>query len=262
MKKDRYDFYDLLKIIEKLRSDDGCPWDREQTHQSLKKYMIEESYEALEAIDLQNDSKLKEELGDVLLQIVLHSQIAKEENSFDINDVIHVVSEKMVYRHAHVFGDVIANTPEEVLISWNKLKNKEKGFEKASHILEDVPKNLPGLMRSSQLQDKASKVGFDWDDKSGAVLKVREEIEELLETIDTMNKDEQESEMGDVLFSLVNVCRFLKIDPETAITRTNNKFIKRFELMEDICLKRNLQMELMTLDQLDEIWEEAKHEIG
>jgi len=262
MKKEYYNFNDLIEIVAYLRSENGCPWDKVQTHKTLKKYLIEESYETLEAIDLENDDKLKEELGDVLLQIMLHSQIGVEDESFNVYDVINGIAKKMVDRHTHVFGNDIANTPEEVLVNWNKVKNKEKGFKKISHILDDIPKTLPSLMKSYEIQNKAAKVGFDWEDKQGAFDKTREEIEEFIEASDNMDQDEKESEMGDILFSLVNVCRFANIDAEVALQRTNNKFVNRFKYMEKYFAKKNIDMNDLTLEQLDIIWEEAKHEIG
>jgi len=262
MKKEYYNFNDLIEIVAYLRSENGCPWDKVQTHKSLKKYLIEESYETLEAIDLENDDKLKEELGDVLLQIMLHSQIGVEDKSFNIHDVIHGIAKKMVNRHTHVFGNDVANTPEEVLVNWNKVKNKEKGLKKISHILDDIPKTLPSLMKSYEIQNKAAKVGFDWEDKQGAFDKTREEIEEFIKASDNMDQDEKESEMGDILFSLVNVCRFANIDAEVALQRTNNKFINRFKYMETYFANKNINMSDLTLEQLDVIWEEAKNEIG
>jgi len=262
MKKENYNFEDLIKIVEKLRSKDGCPWDKAQTHKSLKKYLIEESYETLEAIDLENDYKIKEELGDVLLQIILHSQIAKEESRFNVNEVIDGISKKMISRHTHVFGDAIATTEEQVLINWNKIKNKEKGLDKVKHILEDIPKTLPSLMKSYEIQDKASKVGFDFEKKQDAFGKVKEEIEEFLQASNQKEKDKMEQEMGDILFSLVNACRFLKIDPEIALQRTNQKFINRFEFIEKECESKNMDIKTMKLEELDRIWEEAKNEIG
>ena len=262
MIKEKYNFDDLNKIVEKLRSDNGCPWDKEQTHKSLKKCLIEESYETLEAIDLEDDKKIKEELGDVLLQIIMHSQIGKEENRFDINDVIDTISKKMINRHTHIFGDDVANTSEEVLVNWNKIKNEEKGLDKVTHILNDIPKTLPSLMKSFEIQDKVSKIGFDFENKEDVVDKIKEEVDEFLQAIKSSDMDEKEKEMGDILFSLVNMCRFLKIDPEIALQRTNLKFINRFEFMEKASDKKGLNMIKMNLDDLDKMWEEAKNEIG
>ncbi len=262
MIKEKYNFDDLNKIVDKLRSDDGCPWDKEQTHKSLKKCLIEESYETLEAIDLEDDKKIKEELGDVLLQVIMHSQIGKEENRFDINDVIDTISKKMISRHTHIFGDDVANTSEEVLVNWNKIKNKEKGLDKVTHVLNDIPKTLPSLMKSYEIQDKVSKIGFDFENKDDVVKKIKEEVEEFLQVIENSDIDEKENEMGDILFSLVNMCRFLKIDPEIALQRTNLKFINRFVFMERVSDEKGLDMKQMKLDDLDKLWEEAKNEIG
>ncbi|MFO7610931.1 MAG: nucleoside triphosphate pyrophosphohydrolase [Clostridia bacterium] len=258
MRKDRYGFNDLLEIMQKLRSPGGCPWDREQTHVSLKRYMVEEAYEALEAIDSGNDAKISEELGDVLLQVVFHSQIAMEENRFDAGDVVDGICRKLIERHTHVFGDVIAKTPDEVLKNWDKIKNKAKGLESHTERIFDIPKNYPALLRSLKIQEKAAKAGFDWDSVDGAVQKTLEEIGEVVKARDGGDRQEIEAEIGDLLFSLVNVSRFLKVEPETALQSTADRFVRRFEFVENECRKRGMEMERMSLAELDLFWDKAK----
>ena len=232
MKKERYGFEDLVEIMKTLRSPNGCPWDREQDHESLKKYLIEETYEVIEAIDLKSPGKLCEELGDVLLQVVFHAAIAEENGRFTIYDVIDGISRKMVHRHEHVFGKAHAETSDDVLELWDKIKKQEKGAKSQTEIMKDVPVVLPALMRSYKVQEKAAKVGFDWDDIEDAWKKVYEEMEELYEVYKSGDLEKTEEELGDLLFAVVNVSRFLKIQPELALTKTINKFIKRFEYIE------------------------------
>lgn len=258
MQKERYGFEDLLEIMKILRSPDGCPWDREQDHESLKKYLIEETYEALEAIDLKNPEKLCEELGDVLLQVIFHAEIAEEEGQFTIYDVIDGVSKKMVNRHEHVFGKKHADTAEDVLKLWENIKKKEKGVKSQTEVLKDVPANLPALMRSYKVQEKAAKVGFDWDNVEDAWKKINEEMEELREAYESGNMEKTEEELGDLLFAVVNVSRFLKIQPELALTKTINKFIKRFEYIETKSSENGRKLENMTLEEMDALWEQAK----
>lgn len=258
MIKDRYGFEDLIEIMRKLRSDSGCPWDREQTHDSLKRCMIEEAYEALEAIDLKNDSKIKEELGDVLLQVVFHSQIAREEDRFDVEDVVDGICKKLIERHTHVFGEDIAKNSEEVLKNWEKIKNKSKGLKSHAERILDIPKNYPALLRSLKIQERAANAGFDWDDAQGAMEKTLEEIGEFLEACTNMDEKQKQAEMGDLLFSLVNVCRFMNIEPESTLQAASDKFIKRFTYIENECKKAGLKMKNMTLSELDGYWDKAK----
>ncbi len=258
MKKERYTYQDLLDIIARLRAPDGCPWDREQDHKTLKRYLIEESYEVLEAIDEESPHKLCDELGDLLLQVVLHSQIAKENNQFDMNDVIHGVSAKMINRHRHVFGEEEAQTPDEVMKIWEKVKKDEKGHETQTQVLKDVPGNLPALMRSFKVQQKAAQVGFDWDDVGDALLKVKEEVNELEEAYRIGEAAHVEEELGDLLFAVVNVSRFLKVQPELALTATVKKFIRRFEFVETKALEQGRQLKEMSLKEMDALWDEAK----
>lgn len=260
MLKDKYSFSDLLEIMKLLRSENGCPWDREQTHDSLKKYLIEETYEVLEAIDLNDKDKMCEELGDLLLQIVFHAQIASEQGNFNIEDIITGVSRKMVLRHTHVFGQDKADTAEDVVENWEKIKRKEKGIKSNTDGLKDVPSNLPALMRSYKVQQKASRVGFDWDNADEVFEKVREEIDELKDVYKSKDVARINDEIGDVLFSIVNLSRFLDVQPELALTGTINKFIARFEYIERESARDGKKMEDMTLKEMDEYWNKSKEQ--
>ena len=258
MLKDKYDFKDLLDIMALLRSGDGCPWDREQTHDSLKRYMIEETYEVLEQIDKKDSEKLCDELGDLLLQVVFHAQISRENGEFEMSDVITGICRKLISRHTHVFGEVKADTPERVLENWEEIKKKEKGIESHTGVLKDVPSNLPALIRSFKVQQKAARIGFDWDKTEDVMAKVDEEIQELKDVYKSNNMERITDEMGDALFALVNLSRFLKVQPELALTGTTNKFIKRFEYIESESLKNGRKLEEMNLEEMDELWNEAK----
>lgn len=258
LKQSPKDFKDLLDIMEKLRSEDGCPWDREQTHESLKRYLLEESYEVVEAIDEKDEDKIIEELGDVLLQVVFHANIGKEEGYFNINDVINAISKKMIERHPHVFGDVTADTSEEVLVNWDKLKKKEKGYESYTDEMDKVAKSLPALMRAEKIQSKAKKVGFDWDDVEEAMNKVLEEFYEVRDVYKGENKAKILEEIGDLIFACVNVARFLEVDPELALNNTTNKFIRRFSYIESSAKKKGLDITKMTLKDMDDLWNLAK----
>lgn len=252
------DFYDLLNIMEKLRGEDGCPWDREQDHDSLKKYLIEESYEVLEAIDEKDDDMLIEELGDVLLQIVFHAQIGKEEGFFNINDVIKGICNKMIERHPHVFGEIQVNSSDQVLDNWDKIKKEEKGYNSHTDELRHVAKTLPSLIRAEKIQRKASKVGFDWNKVEDALNKVSEEFYEVKDVYKNNNREKILEELGDLIFAVVNVARFLDIDPEHALNYTIDKFINRFEYIERSAANIGVKMEDMTLEEMDQLWEKAK----
>ena len=258
MQKKRYSIDELLEIMRILRGTDGCPWDREQDHVSLKKYLIEETYEVLEAIDLNNPKKLCEELGDVLLQVIFHARIAEENGQFSFADVVNGVSEKMVHRHEHVFGKKHADTAEDVIDLWENIKKVEKGAKTQTSVLEDVPSILPALMRSYKIQEKAARVGFDWDHVEDAWKKVQEETNEFYEAYQSNDMEKTSEELGDLLFAVVNVARFLKIQPELALTGTINKFIKRFEYMETKSINAGKDLNDMTLGEMDILWEEAK----
>lgn len=258
MLKDKYDFNDLLEIMARLRAENGCPWDREQTHESLRIYMIEETYEVLEALDEGDMGKFCNELGDLLLQIVFHARIADENGVFDINDVTTEICEKLISRHPHIFGEATADTPEQVVENWEAIKKKEKKLKSQTSVLKDIPSNLPALMRSYKVQQKAAMVGFDWDNTDDVFRKIDEEIGELRDVYKSKNVERITDELGDAIFALVNLARFLKVQPELALTGTINKFIRRFEYIEQQSLKAGRKLEEMSLAEMDELWNEAK----
>ncbi|MDW8066700.1 MAG: nucleoside triphosphate pyrophosphohydrolase [Aquificaceae bacterium] len=241
-------FLRLVRIMEELRS--KCPWDKSQTHESLKKYAVEEVYELLDAIDSGDDEKLKEELGDLLLQVVFHSQIAKERGSFDIWHVIESLNKKLIDRHPHVFG---CENPEEVLKNWEKNKLKER-----DSVLDGIPRNLPALMRSKKLQDRASLVGFDFEKPEQAFDKLMEELQELKEAMRSMDKVELEHELGDVLTAVVELGRLLGLDAEMCLQKANDRFEKRFRYMESKAKELGKDLKDMTLEEMDKLWLEAK----
>ncbi|QXM07228.1 nucleoside triphosphate pyrophosphohydrolase [Crassaminicella indica] len=253
-----YTMKDLLKIMKKLRGKDGCPWDKEQTHASLKPYVIEEAYEVLEALDKQDMVLLQEELGDLLLQVVFHSQIASEFGDFDISDVITGICRKLIDRHPHVFAELHVDSTSGVIKNWEEIKRKEKNEKTYTESLKRIPKALPALMKSYKVQEKAAKVGFDWDDVGDAIKKVREELEELLEVYNTDKYDQITEEVGDLIFAVVNVARFLKVDPEMALNKTIQKFIDRFEFIEMTAQNDGRKLEEMSLNEMDELWNLAK----
>lgn len=258
--KNKKDFNDFLDIIEVLRGEDGCPWDREQTHKSLKKALIEESYEVIDAIDQDDDNSLIEELGDVLLQVVFHASIGKEDGYFDIGDVIEGICNKMISRHPHVFKDADGlNSSEDVLIKWDELKKKEKGYNSVVDELKGITKGLPALLRAHKIQEKASKVGFDFENIDFAVSKVKEELKEVIDVYNTENVEKIEEEVGDLIFSCVNIARFLKVDEEIALNYTIDKFIKRFQYIERAAKDKNIELTSMTLDEMNELWEISKN---
>ena len=256
--REKYSMQDLLNIMAILRSPEGCPWDREQTHKSIRSCFIEETYEVVEAIDSDNAELLKEELGDVLLQVLFHSQLEKEADHFDFSDVVDGIAKKMIIRHPHVFGSTVVNSSDEVLVNWDAIKKETKNQTTETEVLQSVSKALPALMRSAKVQHKAAKVGFDWPDISGALDKVTEETRELKEAIDYGSWEDRMEELGDLLFSVVNVSRFLKVEPEQALSYSCNKFILRFEKMEQLTKERGADMASMSLEQLDSLWDEAK----
>ncbi|WP_410985521.1 nucleoside triphosphate pyrophosphohydrolase [Bacillus cereus] len=253
-----YQQFDVLReIIAELRGPNGCPWDKKQTHQSLKKYLIEEAYEVLEAIDEEDDDHLIEELGDVLLQVMLHAQIGEDEGWFSIDDIIRTLAEKMVRRHPHVFGDIDVENAEEVVSNWEEIKKQEKGHVKES-VLTGIPKSLPQLLRAYEIQKKAGTVGFDWDDVQPMMEKVFEELKEFEQEVAKMDKEKMLGELGDLLFAFVNVARYHKLNPEEALHKTNEKFMSRFIFMEAKVAEMNKEMQELTLEQMDALWEEAK----
>ena len=249
----------LIAILKLLRGEDGCPWDRVQTHDSIKKCMIEEAYEALDAIERNDIENLEEELGDLLLQVVFHAGIAEENGSFDITSIANRVSDKMIRRHPHIFLKENAKTIDKVVEKWENVKRQERGRLSTTDILLEIPRALPALIRSFKIQEKAADVGFDWEDESGALLKLDEELGEFIEAYRKgEDKRRLADEIGDVLFSVVNVARFLGIDPEDALNNTSRKFISRFHYIEQAALGSDKKLEDMSLDEMDSLWEQAK----
>jgi len=255
-------FERLHEIVAILRSPEGCPWDREQTHQSIRKNFIEETYEALEALDNDDPDGMREEFGDVILQVMLHSQMEEEVGSFSVYDVIQSLNEKLLFRHPHVFGETGANNAEEALQSWDRMKAEEKlrkGMDASGQsVLDGIPPDLPALMKAYKIQKKAAKVGFDWDAVGPVLDKIQEELNELREAIDSKDAEEQADELGDLLFAAVNASRFIHADPEEALTRTNRKFKERFSYIEDQLRISGRTFDQTDLTEMDHFWEEAK----
>ncbi|MFB9324356.1 nucleoside triphosphate pyrophosphohydrolase [Paenibacillus aurantiacus] len=252
----------LHEIVAVLRSPEGCPWDREQTHQSIRKNFIEETYEAIEALDNDDPIGMQEEFGDVILQVMLHSQMEEEVGSFSVYDVIQTLNEKLLFRHPHVFGDKDAGNSQEALQNWEQMKaeeKKRKGIDPAAQsLLDGIPPDLPALMKAYKLQKKAAKVGFDWDQIGPVLDKIQEELVELREAIAVKDREEQAGELGDLLFATVNAARFIDADPEEALARTNQKFKKRFAYIEQQLRISGRTFDQTDLTEMDRFWEEAK----
>ncbi|MBO8159768.1 nucleoside triphosphate pyrophosphohydrolase [Thermosyntropha sp.] len=242
---------ELIEVMERLLGENGCPWDKEQTHQSLMRYLLEETYEVMEAVKENDMNKLEEELGDLLLQVVFHAALAEKEGYFDFADVANRIKEKMIFRHPHVFGEINLETADDVVNVWEGFKKKEG----KKYILEGIPTMLPALLRAYKVQEKAARVGFDWPDVEGALEKFKEEIDEL------KHADDEESlkeEMGDILFALVNIARMKGINPEEALQVTNDKFVRRFNYVEEQVKESGRDFTSFTLEELDYFWEKAK----
>ncbi len=254
------EFGRLVEIIARLRAPGGCPWDREQTHESLKRYLLEEAYEALEAIDASDPDKLCEELGDVLIQVVLHAQLAAEQQQFDIEQIARRTARKLIWRHPHVFGRVKVSGSGEVLANWERLKRREPSASSRTSVLDGIPRALPALQQAVKIQKKVARVGFDWSDARGPLAKVREELGELEEAQAQGEQEAIEAELGDLLFALANLARFLQADPEDALRRANERFATRFRAMERLSAERGLQLADLSLAQMDELWEQVKGE--
>ncbi len=252
------EFAKLREVIATLRGPGGCPWDQKQTHQSLKKYLLEEAYEVLEAIDEEDDEHLIEELGDILLQVMLHAQIGEDEGFFSVRDVIEGVTEKMIRRHPHVFGELTVNDADEVVTNWDDIKKQEKGNTDDDSILATIPKGLPALMEATKLQKKAAKVGFDWEDAAPIWMKLQEEIGEFMLEVKVNSEENMHKEFGDILFVLVNLARYYKIDAEDALLSTNRKFMRRFRYIEETSRQEGKILTEMTLSELDQKWEQVK----
>lgn len=256
--KDRYDVADLIDIVEILRSPEGCPWDREQDHKSIRRDFLEETYEVIEAINKDDKELLLEELGDVLLQVVFHTQIEREKGAFELSNVADGVCKKMIERHPHVFGETQADTSEQVLENWDKIKKRTKKQNTQTESMLSVPREFPALMRADKVQKKAAKVGFDWDNAEGAFQKVSEELNELKIAVANDDKENIQEELGDLLFSVVNVSRFISVDSEEALTGATDKFIDRFSKVEKLAEEKGIDMKASDLETLDKLWDLAK----
>jgi len=250
-------FDELVALMTTLRGPNGCPWDRKQSLESLKPFIVEESYEVVDAIDKNDRSALAEELGDFLLQAVFVAEVTREEGSFDIGDAITAIYNKLVRRHPHVFGDVEAKDAEQVLVNWEKLKNEERKAEDKS-VLAGVPQALPALLKAARLTEKAARVGFDWRRAEDVFAKIDEEIRELHEAIDGRNPQDIHDEIGDLLFSIANIARKLDVNAEEALQSANRKFMRRFESMERSVRGQGRNLDQLTLEQMDALWDEAK----
>ena len=250
----------LVDVVATLRSDNGCPWDLAQTHESLKADLIEEAYELIEAIDAKVPKKICDELGDLLMQVMLHSQIATDRNEFGVDEVIENLTEKLVRRHPHVFGSVVATDENEVLENWEEIKRGEDGNKDRKSSLDGIPHSLPSLQRAEKIQKKASRAGFDWDTTEDVLPKLQEEIDEIEESIRNDDITEIEMEIGDLLFSVVNLCRFLNVQPEEALRKSTRKFADRFQRMETTLERTNKTFKDYDLSTLDQIWEQVKQQ--
>lgn len=255
----KYNITDLLDIMKRLRAPDGCPWDREQDHHTVRNNFLEETYEVIDAIDRENRADLCEELGDVLLQIVFHSQMEAEVGGFDFDDVCDGICKKLIERHPHVFGTTVVSGSEQVLDNWDAIKQKSKNQTTYTQTLESVPKAFPALMRAAKIQKRAAKAGFDWSSVAGALEKVDEELKEFREALAKGEEVHISEEFGDLLFSMVNVSRFLKIDSEQALQSASEKFISRFSIVEQMAIEQGIDMKSVSLEELDKLWDKAKN---
>ncbi len=256
--KDKYTIDDLIEIVRLLRSENGCPWDKEQTHKSIRMDFLEEVYEVIEAIDFESEEMLKEELGDVLLQVVFHSQIETEKDSFNFSDVTDDICKKLIIRHPHVFGEVSVNSSEEVLKNWDSIKKDTKGQETFTDTLKSVPRVFPSLLRASKLGKRASRAGLDFKDADSAFVSLKDEVDELSAALKADNTALISEEIGDVIFSAVNVARKLGLNAEELLTKANEKFISRFEKVEQMAIGNNESMQDLSEDKLDKYWNKIK----
>lgn len=251
-------FAKLLNIMDILRGAEGCPWDKEQNHKTLMPYLIEEAYEVIEALEENNPQRIAEELGDLTLQIVFHSRIGKEEKTFSANDVLESINDKMIRRHPHIFGNTKVSTADEVLKNWEEIKLQEKGCKKRTSLMDGIPRSLPALLYSRRLQERAAESGFDWDNIEGVLEKCDEETQELKHAIKLKDHNKIEEELGDLLFAWVNAARWFNINPEQALRKTGDKFIRRFKYIEKQAEEKGLKLSQMTLDEMEEIWQDSK----
>ncbi len=259
--KQHFGMDDLVAIMQHLRGEGGCAWDRAQTHESIRKHVLEEAYEVIDAIESGRPDRLCDELGDLLMQVVFHERIAREAGEFDMEDVTTGICRKLISRHTHVFGEDVAGTPDAVIDNWEKNKKIEKGLQNHADVLDDVPRTLPALMRSYKVQQKARQAGFDWSDIAPVEEKVREELEEIREARQAGGADQADriaDEVGDLLFAVVNYARFLDVQPEMALQRTTERFIRRFRHVEASADAAGRRLEDMSLEEMDRFWEQAK----
>lgn len=259
--KENYDLSDYIALLAFLRTEKGCPWDRTQTHESIKRNLLEEAYETYEAIEEGDSAHLREELGDLLMQVLFHAQMEAEAGSFDINDVADEACKKLVHRHPHVFGAAQADTAEKVLDTWESVKRSDRAQHTASSAMDGISKALPSLWRAEKIQHKAAKQGFDWPEVSGAMAKLREEVDELQQGVDAADLPNIEEELGDVMFSAVNVARFYKIDPEAAMQKACEKFIRRFRYLEEGAAAKGRPLSDLSLGEMEDIYQMARHEL-
>lgn len=257
MTSEQNGFRQLMEIMRRLRGPGGCPWDAEQTHESLKRYLLEECYEVFEAIDTGNPELLQEELGDLLLQPVFHAAIAEERGEFSMDDVLRTLCDKLVRRHPHVFGDQVVKSANEQVENWEKIKKAEKGEERKS-ALAGIPPHLPALLKAQKITEKAARVGFDWEHVDQVFAKVHEELHEFDEAMAGGDQERMEAELGDLLFAIVNLGRFLALDPEEALRKTISRFTRRFGHVEETLHQRGISLKEATLEEMDRLWEEAK----
>lgn len=256
--KEKYNFNDLVEIVRILREPGGCPWDMEQTHQSIRENFLEETYEVIEAIDTNNRELMQEELGDVLLQVLMHSDMARTEGWFTIDDVADGISQKLIIRHPHVFGDVNVNSTDDVLKNWDTIKRQTKDQRTQSEAMAAIPATYPALMKAQKVQEKAKKAGFDWREANGAFDKISEEAAELKEALARGDKASVEDELGDLLFSVVNTARFCGCEAETALDKATKKFMARFNIVERLASEKGIDMKSASIEVLDELWDCAK----
>lgn len=254
----KYTVEDLLEILKVLRGENGCPWDRAQTHESIKKSLIEEAYEVIDAMDSGNDAAFSNELGDVLLQVAFHATLAKERGAFDFDDVVREICTKLITRHTHVFGADKAVSAEEALGNWEKNKKKEKNLKTYTDTLNDVPHGFPALMRAQKVQKKAAACNFDWEEVFGVLDKIKEEAAELAEAVEKKSTKEIHEEFGDLLFTIVNLARFLKVDSEVSLIDATNKFIRRFDAAEKLSKEETEDFSTLSPEKMGELWKKAK----
>jgi len=257
--KEKRPLYQFAEIIAALRGENGCPWDRKQTHESLRPYLIEEAYEALDAIESGDPVHIREELGDILLQIYLHAEIARERNQFTIDDVARSIIDKIILRHPHVFGDATVRDADHVADRWEQIKKAEKPHRES--VLDGVPKHLPALLKAYRIQQKVSRVGFDWERVEDVAAKLDEEVGELKEAMASADREKITDEAGDILFSIANLLRFMHINPEEALEKATGKFIRRFQYIEKHAAGMGKNLEEMTIDEMERLWQDSKGKV-